>query len=78
MSEFRGMMKSSAELIHRTGALCGLEVAARVRSRGGVEVVEEVVGVGVGDDGIDDAVDVVFGLLSRREVLLHLLRRGAA
>ena len=52
-----GLMKSSAELIQRTGAVM-LSRCGWGRSCAGVDVVDEVVGVGGGDVGGRGLVDV--------------------
>ena len=54
-------MKSSAELIQSTGAVISVEPRAGVVVAAGVEVVDEIVGVGLGDTAGKVGIDVLFG-----------------
>ena len=72
-----GLMKSSAELIQRTGTVMVPRLGAGVVVAGGVDVVDEVVGIGVGDAAGEGAVGIGFGGGAGGRVLLHLERAGA-
>jgi len=51
----------------------GAEFRLRVIVAGSVEIIEKVIGIGTLYCGIDRGIYVILGLLSRREILLHLL-----